>query len=337
MSIFTPKLGIDLGTTNILVFVPGKGVVLNEPSVVAVSEQNNKILAIGAEAKKMIGRTPDDIVAYRPMKDGVIADYRVTEAMLRYYMRKALGKWNFFKPNVMISVPAGVTGTERRAVVEAAMRAGAKNAYVVKEPILAAIGAGVPIQEPYGHMIVDAGGGTIDAAVISLGGIVCATSVKCAGNKLDHAIVDFLKKNYNLAIGDKMAEDIKTRIGAALPLDVPLTMEVRGRDLVSGLPRTVELNTNNVVEAISKELREMIRAIRSVLEQTPPELAADIIDRGIIMTGGTSQLRNFPELVYRKTGVRARLANEAYFCVVKGTGIALKHLDTYQRSIISKR
>tara|TARA_B100000745_G_scaffold300333_1_gene253868 strand:+ start:3099 stop:4112 length:1014 start_codon:yes stop_codon:yes gene_type:complete len=337
MSYFSPKLGIDLGTTNILVHLPSKGVVLNEPSVVAVSEQSNKVLAIGAEAKKMIGRTPDDIVAYRPMKDGVIADYRVTEAMLRYYMRKALGRWNFFKPNVMISVPAGVTGTERRAVVEAATRAGAKNAYVVKEPILAAIGAGVPIQEPYGHMIVDAGGGTIDAAVISLGGIVCANSVKCSGNKLDHAIVDYLKKNYNLAIGDKMAEDIKIKIGAALPLDVPLTMEVRGRDLVSGLPRTVELNTNDVVDALSKELREMIRAIRTVLEQTPPELAADIIDRGIIMTGGTSQLRNFPELVYRKTGVKARLASDAYYCVVKGTGIALKHLDTYQRSIISKR
>lgn len=337
MSMFTPKLGIDLGTTNILVFVPGKGVVLNEPSVVAVSEQTNKVLAIGSEAKQMIGRTPDDIVAYRPMKDGVIADYRVTEAMLRYYMKKALGKWNMFKPDVMISVPAGVTGTERRAVVEAAHRAGARHAYVVKEPILAAIGAGIPIHEPYGHMIVDAGGGTIDVAVISLGGIVCANSVKCSGNKLDHAIVDFMKKQHNLAIGDKMAEEVKVKIGAAMTVDDPLTMDVRGRDLVSGLPRTVKLSTNDVVNAIQKELREMIRAIRTVLEQTPPELAADIIDRGIILTGGTSQLRNFPELVYRKTGVRARLAKDAYFCVVKGTGIALKHLDTYQRSIISKR
>lgn len=337
MSMFTPKLGIDLGTTNILVFVPGKGVVLNEPSVVAVSEQTNKVLAIGSEAKQMIGRTPDDIVAYRPMKDGVIADYRVTEAMLRYYMKKALGSWNMFKPDVMISVPAGVTGTERRAVVEAAHRAGARHAYVVKEPILAAIGAGIPIHEPYGHMIVDAGGGTIDVAVISLGGIVCANSVKCSGNKLDHAIVDFMKKQHNLAIGDKMAEEVKVKIGAAMTVDDPLTMDVRGRDLVSGLPRTVRLSTNDVVNAIQKELREMIRAIRTVLEQTPPELAADIIDRGIILTGGTSQLRNFPELVYRKTGVRARLAKDAYFCVVKGTGIALKHLDTYQRSIISKR
>lgn len=337
MGFFAPKLGIDLGTTNILVYLPGKGVVLNEPSVVAVSEQSNRVLAIGSEAKKMIGRTPDDIVAYRPMKDGVIADYRVTEAMLRYYIKKALGNWNVFKPDVMVSVPAGITGTERRAVVEAAVRAGARRAYVIKEPILAAIGAGIPIQEPCGHMIIDAGGGTIDAAVISLGGIVCANSVKCSGNRLDQSIIDYMKRQHNLAIGDKMAEDIKVKIGSALPLEEPLTMDVRGRDLVTGLPRTVELNTNEVVEAIGKELKEMIRAIRTVLEQTPPELAADIIDQGIIMTGGTSQLRNFPELILRKTGVRAKLADDAYYCVVKGTGIALKHLDTYQRSIISKR
>lgn len=337
MSLFSPKLGIDLGTTNILVFLPGKGVVLNEPSVVAVSEQTNRVLAIGKEAKEMIGRTPDDIVAYRPMKDGVIADYRVTEAMLRYYIKKALGPWNLFKPDVMISVPAGVTGTERRAVIEAAHRAGAKRAYVVKEPILAAIGAGVPIHEPYGHMIVDAGGGTIDVAVISLGGIVCANSVKCSGNKLDHALVDFMKRKHNLAIGDKMAEELKVKIGAAMSVDDPLVMKVRGRDLVSGLPRTVDISTNDVVNALQKELREMIRAIRTVLEQTPPELAADIIDHGIIMTGGTSQLRNFPELVYRKTGVKARLAKDPYYCVSRGTGIALKHLDTYKRSIISKR
>ena len=337
MSLFSPKLGIDLGTTNILVYVPRKGVVLNEPSVVAVSERTNRILAIGSEAKKMIGRTPDDIVAYRPMKDGVIADYRVTEAMLRYYIRKALGPWSVFKPSVMVSVPAGVTSTERRAVVEATMRAGAKDAYVVKEPILAAIGAGIPIQEPYGHMIVDAGGGTIDAAVISLGGIVCANSVKCAGNKLDHAIIDHLKRQYNLAIGDKMAEEIKIKIGSALPMKEQLTMQVRGRDLVSGLPKTIELSSNEVVTAIARELREMIRAIRTVLEQTPPELAADIIDRGIILTGGSSQLRNFSELVYRKTGVRAKLADDAYYCVVKGTGLALTHLDAYKRSIISKR
>ncbi|OHA89942.1 MAG: rod shape-determining protein [Candidatus Zambryskibacteria bacterium RIFCSPHIGHO2_12_FULL_48_10] len=331
------KLGIDLGTTNILVFVPGKGIVLNEPSVVAVSESDNKILAIGTEAKVMIGRTPGDIIAYRPMKDGVIADYRVTEAMLRYYIDKTLGKWNIFKPDVLISVPAGVTSTERRAVIEAAMKAGARNAYVVKEPILAAIGAGIPIQEAAGHMIVDIGGGTTDVAVISLGGIVASTSVKVAGNKMDVAIIDYIKKNFNLIIGDKMAEDVKIKIGSATLMDEELTMNVKGRDFILGLPRTIELKTNEVVKAISKELREMIKAVKEVLQETPPELASDIIDRGIIMTGGSSQLRNFPELMFRRTGVKAVLAKDAYFCVAKGTGVALEHLDTYKKSVISKR
>ncbi|OGI90414.1 rod shape-determining protein [Candidatus Nomurabacteria bacterium RIFCSPLOWO2_01_FULL_40_15] len=331
------KLGIDLGTTNILVFVPGKGIVLNEPSVVAVSESDNRILAIGAEAKVMVGRTPGDIVAYRPMKDGVIADYRVTEAMLRYYIDKTLGRWNIWKPDVLISVPAGVTSTERRAVIEAAIKAGARNAYVVKEPILAAIGAGIPIQEAAGHMIVDIGGGTTDVAVISLGGIVASTSVKVAGNKMDAAIADYVKKNFNLVIGDKMAEDVKIKIGSAIPLDEELVMNVKGRDFILGLPRTIELKTNEVVKAISKELREMVKAVKEVLQETPPELASDIIDRGIIMTGGSSQLRNFPELMFRRTGVKAVLAKDAYFCVAKGTGVALEHLDTYKRSIIAKR
>ena len=331
------KLGIDLGTTNILVFVPGKGIVLSEPSVVAVSEDDNKILAIGAEAKTMIGRTPENIVAYRPMRDGVIADYRVTEAMLRYYIDKALGRWSIWKPDVLISVPAGVTSTERRAVIEAAIKAGAKNAYVVKEPILAAIGAGIPIHEAAGHMVVDIGGGTTDVAVISLGGIVASTSVKVAGNKLDSAIVDYVKKNYNLVIGDKMAEDIKIKIGSAMSLDEELSMQVKGRDFVLGLPRTIELRTNEVAKAIVRELREMIRAIKDVLQETPPELSSDIIDRGIIMTGGSSQLRNFPELVYRRTGVKAVLAEDAFYCVAKGTGVALNHLDTYKKTIISKR
>lgn len=330
------KLGIDLGTTNILVFVPGKGIVLNEPSVVAVSEEN-KILAIGAEAKTMIGRTPESIIAYRPMRDGVIADYRVTEAMLRYYIDKALGKWNFFKPDVLISVPAGVTSTERRAVVEAAIKAGAKNAYVVKEPILAAIGAGIPIHEAAGHMIVDIGGGTTDVAVISLGGIVASTSVKVAGNKLDTAIADYMKKTYNLVIGDKTAEDIKIAIGSAVPIEEEETYSVKGRDFVLGLPRTVDIKTNEVVKAISKELREMVKAVKEVLQETPPELSSDIIDLGIIMTGGSSQLRNFPELLLRRTGVKAVLAKEAYFCVAKGTGVALAHLNTYKNSIIAKR
>jgi rod shape-determining protein MreB and related proteins len=337
MAFFSKKLGIDLGTANTLVFLPGKGVVLNEPSVVAVSEQDNRILAVGLEAKEMIGKTPESIIAYRPMKDGVIADYRVTEAMLRYFISKALGKWNIWKPDVMVSVPAGVTSTERRAVIEAAIKAGAKNAYVVKEPILAAIGAGISIQEAVGHMIVDIGGGTTDVAVISLGGIVACTSVKCAGNRLDHAITDYIKKTYNLAIGDKTAEDIKMKVGSAVPVDEELSMTIKGRDFLTGLPRSVDIKTNEIVKAISKELREMIKAIKDVLQETPPELASDIIDNGIIMTGGSSQLRNLPELVFRRTGVKAVLADDALYCVVKGTGIALDHLDTYKKAVISKR
>ncbi len=337
MALFSAKLGIDLGTANTLVYVPGRGIVLNEPSVVAVSERDNRILAVGIEAKEMIGRTPDDIIAYRPMRDGVIADYRVTEAMLRYFISKAMGRWNILKPEVMVSVPAGVTSTERRAVIEAAMRAGAKNAFVVKEPILAAIGAGIPIYEARGHMVVDIGGGTTDVAVISLGGIVSSTSVKCAGNRIDQAIADYVKKTFNLAIGDKTAEDIKINIGSAVPLEEELTMVIKGRDFIAGLPRSVTVSSNEIVKAIDKELREMIKAIKDVLQETPPELSADIIDQGIIMTGGSSQLRNLPELVFRRTGVKAILAEDALYCVVKGTGVALEHLDTYKKSIIAKR
>jgi len=336
MSFFSPKLGIDLGTANTLVFAPGRGVVLNEPSVVAISE-DRRILAVGAAAKEMIGRTPGEIIAYRPLKDGVIADYRVTQAMLKYFIGKAMGRFQFFKPEVMVSVPTGVTSTERRAVVEAAIRAGAKNAYVVKESVLAAIGAGIPIQESRGNMVVDLGGGTCDVAVISLGGIVASTSVKCAGDKLDRAIVDYVKKVYNLAIGDKTAENIKINIGSAVSVEEELTMSVRGRDFITGLPRTTDIKTNDIVKAMGKELREIIKAIRDVLQETPPELAADIIDRGITMTGGTSQLRNFPELVLRRTGVKAQVAEDALFCVARGTGIALEHLDTYKRAIIAKR
>lgn len=337
MAIFSKKLGIDLGTANTLVYLPNKGIVLNEPSVVAVSEQDNTILAIGIEAKEMIGKTPENVIVYRPMKDGVIADYRVTEAMLRYFISKALGKYNLFKPDVMVSVPAGITSTERRAVVEAAIRAGAKNAYVVKEPILAAIGAGIPIQEPKGYMIMDVGGGTTDVAVIALGGIVASTSVKCAGDKVDQAITDYIKKTFNLAIGDKTAEAIKIKIGAAVPLEEELTITIKGRDYIQGLPRTAQISTNEIVKAIDKELRTMIGAIKDVLSLTPPELAADIIDDGIIMTGGSSQLRNLADLVYRRTGVKARVADEPLLCVAKGTGEALNHLNTYKKSIISKK
>src|SRR3990167_1079272 len=309
MGIFSQKLGIDLGTTSVLVYLPGKGIVLNEPSVVAISEEDKRILAIGNDAKKMIGKTPESIVAYRPMKDGVIADYRVTEAMLRYYIGKALGKWNIAKPEVLISVPAGVTSTERRAVIEAAIKAGAKSAYVVKEPILAAIG----------------------------GGIVSSTSVKCAGNRIDSAIADYIKKTFNLAVGDKTAEEIKMKIGSAIPLDEELVMTIKGRDYVLGLPRSVEIKTNEIVKAIGRELREIVKAIKDVLQETPPELSSDIIDRGIIMTGGSSQLRNLPELIFRRVGVKTTLAENPLYCVAQGTGIALEHLSAYKRMVVAKR
>ena len=337
MGLFSKKIGIDLGTANVLVFLPNKGIVLNEPSVVAVSEQENKILAIGAEAKKMIGRTPDNIIAYRPMKDGVIADYRVTEAMLKYFIGKTLGKFSLFKPDVMVSVPAGVTSTERRAVVEASIKAGARNAYIVKEPILAAIGAGIPIHESKGHMIIDIGGGTTDVAVISLGGIVSCKSVKVAGNKIDQAIADYIKKTFNLAIGDRTAEQVKIKIGSAIPMEDPLVATIKGRDFIQGLPRTAQVTTNEIVKAIDKELKQMIRTIKDVLQETPPELASDIIDQGIILTGGSSMLRNLPELIYQKTGVKARVADEPLYCVARGTGVAIDHLDTYKRSVIAKR
>lgn len=335
---FNRKLGIDLGTANTLVFIPKKGVAINEPSVVAVSKDDNTVLAVGSEAREMIGRTPDTIIAYRPLRDGVIADYRVTEAMLRYFINKAGGRVRLFRPEVMVSVPAGVTSTERRAVIEATVQAGAKAAYVVKEPVLAAIGAGIPINEPAGHMVVDIGGGTSDVAVISLGGIVASTSVKVAGNRFDQAIADYIKRNYNLAIGDRTAEEIKIRIGSAVPLeDEKLKMEIKGRDLMTGLPKTVEIHSAEITEAISGELDEVIRAIKSVLHETPPELAADIMDKGIVVTGGGALLRNIDELIFQETGVQAHIAEEPLLCVAKGTGIALEHLDVYKRSIMSKR
>ncbi|OGZ32126.1 MAG: rod shape-determining protein [Candidatus Niyogibacteria bacterium RIFCSPLOWO2_12_FULL_41_13] len=336
MKFFIRKLGIDLGTTNTLLFIPGRGIVLNEPSVIAVSVDENKILAVGNEAKIMVGKTPETIVAYQPMKDGVIADYRVTQAMLRYFINKAIGKWNFFKPEILISVPASVTSTEKRAVVEAAQKAGASKAYVIKEPILAAIGAGIPIQEPRGHMIVDIGGGTTDAAIISLGGIVVSKSVKVAGNKLDQAIADYIKKNFNLAIGEQTAEEIKISIGSALKIDKEETRAIKGRDFVLGLPRTLAITTNEVVRAIDNELKEIVKVIKEVLQDAPPELASDIIDQGIILTGGTSLLRNIDRLIAESTGVKTYLADEPLFSVAKGTGIALDHLDVYKKSIVAK-
>ena len=337
MAFLIKKLGIDLGTTNTRVYVPEKGIVLNEPSVVAISKEDGQILAIGNKAKEMIGKTPDEIIAYRPIRDGVIANYKVTEAMLKYYINKVLPRFNIFKPEVMVSVPSGITGTERRSVIEAAIKSGAKNAYIVKEPVLAAIGAGIPIHEASGRIIVDVGGGMTDVAVISLGGIVCSKSVKFAGQKMDKAIVDYMKKNHNLIIGEQTAEDMKIEIGSALPLEEEMTMEVKGRDGNSGLPKSIEVKTNEITKAIDKELKQIILAIKSVLQETPPELSRDIIDNGIIMSGGSSLLRYFPILVERRTGVKADLATDTIFCVSKGTGLALAHLDVYKKSILSKR
>ena len=334
---FIKKIGIDLGTANTLVYLPKKGVVINEPTVVAVSIEDNRILAVGDEAKEMLGRTPETIIASRPMKEGVIADYRVTEAMLRYFIGKVLGRWRFLRPDVMVAVPAGITSTERRAVVEATIKAGAKNAYVVKEPVLAAIGAGIPINEPAGHMIVDVGGGTSEMAVISLGGIVSCASVRVAGDKIDKAISDYTRKKYNLAIGERTAEIIKIKLGSALPQEEELSLKIRGRDLVGGLPKSIEIKGNEITEAISEQLREIIKTVKSVLQVTPPELVADIIDRGMVLSGGGALLKNLDKLITEATGVPCRLAKEPLLCVAKGAGLALEHLEVYKRSIMSKK
>ncbi len=334
---FLQKIGIDLGTANTLVFVPKKGIVINEPTVVAISVVDNKIMAVGQEAKEMLGRTPDTIVAHRPMKDGVIADYRVTEAMLRYFINKTVGNVRFFRPEVMISVPGGITSTERRAVIDAAQAAGAKAAYVIKETVAAAIGAGIDIAAPSGNMVIDMGGGTTDVAILSLGGIVTQTSVRMAGNKIDQAIADYIKKKYGLAVGDRTAEEIKIKIGSAIPVEKESTIEIRGRDMVQGLPKTIQVSTNEVVEAIQDELRDIIKAIRSVLQETPPELAADIIDKGMVLTGGTALLRNIDKLIGQSTGVPAYVADDAILCVVKGTGVALENLESYKKSILATK
>ncbi len=333
----TKKIGIDLGTTNTLVYVSGKGIVVSEPTVVAVDRTTKTIVAIGAEAKDMVGKTPDTIAVYRPMQDGAIADYNITYAMLRYFMTKALGRSSLFKPDVLVSVPAGITSTERRAVIEATMKAGAKSAIIVKEAVLAALGAGVSINDAKGCMIIDSGGGTTDIAVISLGGIVASTSVKCGGNKLDQAIIDYLKRTYNVLIGDQTAEEIKMTLAAALPVNPDVTGEVKGRDSVSGLPITLSITTNELVKAIDYELKLIIKAIKQVLEQTPPELASDIIDNGIVMTGGTSGLAHLPSLIEQQTGIKVRVTDDALHAVVNGTGILLEHLDDYKRSILIKR
>ena len=328
------KIGIDLGTANTLVFVPGKGIVINEPSVVAVSLIENKVLAVGNEAKEMLGRTPDTIVASQPLRDGAIADYRVTEAMLRYFINKVTGRLRIFRPEIVLSIPAGITSTERRAVVDAALKAGAKAAYVVKEPILAAIGAGIPIHTAQGNMIINIGGGTSEIAIISLGGVVAAHSARVGGNRIDQAISDYIKRKYSLAIGDRTAEEVKMKIGAAIAQVKEDSMEVRGRDLMGGLPRTVNVSSNEVTEAIQDELREIINVIKQVLQETPPELAADIMDKGMVLSGGTAQLRYLDQLIAKTIGVPCYVADNPAFCVAKGTGIVLENLDVYKRSIM---
>lgn len=334
---FVKRIGIDLGTTNVLVYVPKRGIVINEPSVVAVSTIDKKVMAVGLEAKEMIGRTPDTIIASRPLKEGVIADYKTTEAMLRYFINKALGGIRFFRPEVMVAVPAGITSTERRAVIDATIAAGAKAAYIIKEPVAAAIGANIPIGSASGHMIIDIGGGTTEMAVISLGGIVASTSVRIGGNKFDAAIIEFIRKKYGLAIGERTAEEIKIRIGSALYMEDKLYMEVRGRDTISGLPRIITANSDDVTDAVQNELDGIVQAAKNVLYKTPPELAADVIDKGVILSGGSSLLRNIDQLISRATGVAAYVADEALLCVAKGTGIALENLESYKRSILSTK
>jgi rod shape-determining protein MreB len=333
------KIGIDLGTCNSVVFIPNKGVVLQEPSVVAVALVENEIVAIGKRAKEMTGRTPDNIRIYRPLKDGVIADFRVTQAMLKYFIDKTIGHFKFFKPELMIGVPAGITSTEKRAVVEAGLNAGAREVYLAKEPILSAIGAGIPINSCSGNMVVDIGGGTTEAAVISLGGIVNFHSIRVAGDKMDLAISDFIKKKYNLAIGEQTAEEVKIKIGTALH-DKEKTekhAEIRGRDIVMGLPKNIIISSNDVCEAISDILKEIIQVVKSVFRTTPPELSADIIDKGMILTGGGALLRNLPQLIEKSVGVPAVSAEESMLCVAKGTGSIMANLDMYKKSIMVKK
>lgn len=330
------RIGIDLGTANSLVWLAGQGIVLNEPTVVAVSVEDNRVVAVGNEAKTMLGRTPGNIEALRPLKDGVIANYQVTEAMLRYFIQKVCGKAFLFKPEVMICVPAGVTQVEKRAVLDATLSAGARVAYLIDEPLAAAIGAKIPIANPSGNMIVDSGGGATEAAVISLGGVVVHKSVRIAGNKLDEAIAAYLRKKHNLVIGEQTSEEIKVKIGSATLLPREEILEVKGRDSVLGLPKAIQINSSEITEAIKSTVLQIIGAVKAVLEEIPPELASDIIDKGIVMSGGTSMLRNFDKLMTQETGVPCYVAEDAMLCVVRGTGIALENIDLYKRSLSQK-
>lgn len=337
----TKRIGIDLGTANILVYVVGEGIVLNEPTVVAVTAEENRVVAVGREAKDMLGRTPGNVTALRPLRDGVVADYTITEAMLSYFIDKVCGRTRFMKPEVMVCIPSGVTQVERRAVLDATMSAGAKVAYLIDEPLAAAIGAKIPIAQAAGHMIVNIGGGSTESAVISLGGVVVHSSVRVAGNKIDESIASYIKKKFNLLVGETTAETIKIQIGNAVPpegdakKDVK-TMEVRGRDTITGLPRTVILDEIKINEAIKPALLEIVQGVKEVLEQCPPELASDIIDKGIVMSGGTSLLTNFDKLMTHMTGVPCHIAEDALLCVARGTGVAMENIELYKRSINRK-
>lgn len=333
------KIAIDLGTTYTLVHVPKRGIIINEPSVVAISAIDKRVLAVGEEARDMIGRTPDSIIARRPLKDGVIADYKTTEAMLKYFINKATGGVRLFRPEVMIAVPAGITSTERRAVIDATVNAGAKAAHIIKQPIAAAIGADIPIGSASGHLIVEIGGGTSEIAVISLGGIVANTSVRIGGTRLDLAIQEFIKKKYNLAIGERTAEEIKIKIGSAmfLPKDEKMESEIKGRDMITGLPKTIMVTSDDITEALQNDLQGIINAVKSVLYLTPPELSADVMDKGMVLSGGTSLLRNIDKLLAQATGVAAMLADDPLLCVARGTGVALDNLEAYKVSVLSAK
>lgn len=335
LSSLSQDMGIDLGTANTLVHVKGKGIVIREPSVVAVQKDTNEVLAIGAEAKRMIGRTPGNIVAIRPLKDGVIADFDITQAMLKFFIKKAIGNKTFVRPRVVVGVPSGVTAVERRAVLDATIQAGAREAYLIEEPMAAAIGAGLPVQEATGNMVVDIGGGTSEVAVISLGGIVVSRSVRIGGDKMDEAIVQYIKKRYNLLIGERTAEEIKITIGTAMKVENPDTMEIRGRDLVTGLPKTLTIDANQIQEALSEPVAGIIDAVRGTLERTPPELSSDIMDRGIVMTGGASLLRNLDRMLSKETGMPVYVSDSALSCVALGTGIAVEHVDIYKKGFMA--
>jgi rod shape-determining protein MreB len=334
MSIFLKKLAIDLGTKNVLIYLPQKGIVINDPCVVVLETGSNKILAIGQEAKEMLGRTPNSLIALNPLKDGVIANFKITEAMIRHYINQVSGRVRLFRPDVMVAVPAGITSTERRAVVDSSINAGAKNCYIIKEPIAAALGAGISIASASGNMVVDIGGGTSEMAVIALGDVIAVSSIRVGGNSVDKAIADYIRKKFNLVIGQQTTEEIKIRIGAAQPLKKELKMEVSGSNTISGLPESMIIKTEDIVTAVKEPLKEIIAALKSVLQKTPPELASDIIDKGIVMTGGGSKLRNLDKLFTKVTGVPCQVAEEAELCVARGAGIAVEHLDEFKKSVL---